>query len=172
MLSYNDDSLLFQTNSTTESIEDRCENQSTELTTTPSEIACLIQIDQLQQQKLNQSIELYETSLKLDKVSKECNLTLGDDLDNTDEKIKYWVNKSDSYKDELVSCKKEVKLLSVKIQDMEQIQKSKDEHEEVWQKAWAKHDHRMCVRACDLMRTAACKMAFGLLSFRSNILDC
>ena len=92
-------------------------------------------------------------------------------MDNTDEKIRYWIKKSDNYKDELVSCKKEVKLLHVKIQDMEQIQKSKDEHEEVWQKAWAKHDHRMCVKACDLMRTAACKMAFGLLSFRSYFLD-
>jgi hypothetical protein len=147
------------------------QTQSTELTTTPAEIACSVQIDQLQQKKLDQSIKLEQTNVKLEEVSKQCNVINGDNLDNTDEKIMYWMKKSDRYKDHLASCNNDVKALSGRIKGMEQSQKSKEDQDEVWQKAWAKHDHGICVKACDLMRNAACKMAFGLLSFRSCILD-
>jgi len=44
------------------------------------------------------------------------------------------------------------------------------ESEKCW---WAKeHDYGMCVKACDLMRTAACKLAFNILPFKGYLIEC
>jgi len=53
------------------------------------------------------------------------------------------------------------------------ILKTRAKEEKTWQKAWAKeHDYGMCVKACDLMRTAACKLAFNILPFKGYLIEC
>jgi hypothetical protein len=48
----------------------------------------------------------------------------------------------------------------------------KQERENAWERAWAQQDHGLCVKACDMMRTAACKVAFNFFPFKGYLLDC
>jgi len=66
----------------------------------------------------------------------------------------------DSGNEELNSCRKKFE------------QKLKDEQERLWDDVWKKQNYGMCVQACNMMKTAACKLAFNYLPYKDYLIDC
>ena len=51
-------------------------------------------------------------------------------------------------------------------------QEFKDEQERLWDGVWKKQNYGMCVQACNMMKTAACKIAFNYLPYKDYLIDC
>ncbi len=85
---------------------------------------------------------------KIDDLEKVCS-------NKTTENI--WTENSD---EELNTCRKKFE------------KEMKREQEEVWEKAWKKQDYGLCVKACNMMKNAACKLAFNFFPFKGYLLDC
>ena len=47
-----------------------------------------------------------------------------------------------------------------------------DEQERLWDRVWKKQNYGMCVQACNMMKTAACKIAFNYLPYKDYLIDC
>ena len=101
-------------------------------------------------EKIELEAELKTALDKIDDVSKECRVPGTEGFGWTEN------NGADSLDSCLKKFEKEIHM----------------EREKIWEKAWQKQDYSMCVRTCDMMRTAACKLAFNFLPFKGYLLEC
>jgi len=95
-----------------------------------------------------------------------CIVTSTEEMNVPEVELDFWMEKAVICQEELRSCKEN----NI---NADGILKTRAKEEKTWQKAWAKeHDYGMCVKACDLMRTAACKLAFNILPFKGYLIEC